>query len=167
MFIPVWLLVVVGVAWAATFGWAVLVARGRDPLPFPDPGSRIFSAATPEAKAAVVALMARHGVPERFRADSSGVLRSILWDGTIINCSPPEMTARIDGATSCIGLVAADPEAAAKDAAAFLQSRGFTARVVADFEPGLPIAFVLSDAMHGTVINFRKHLVHMPRPQKV
>lgn len=37
--------------------------------------------------------------------------------------------------------------------------------VVLDAEPELPIAFVVTDAMPGTVINFRRHVVHLPRPQ--
>ena len=29
----------------------------------------------------------------------------------------------------------------------------------------VPIAFVVTSAMPGTVINFRKHVIHLPRPQ--
>jgi hypothetical protein len=64
-----------------------------------------------------------------------------------------------------IGLVADDPVASANAAAEFLRSRGFTAEVVLDVEPELPIAFVTTDAMKSTVINFRKHMIHMPRPR--
>ena len=167
MFIPRWLLATFALLFLLVLGWAVLLAVDRNPLPFPDPGSRIFSAASPEAKSAVVELLGRHGIKERFRADSGGVLRSILWDGTIINTATPEILAKLDNASSSIGLVSDDPEASARAAAAFLQSRGFTARIMLDLEPGLPIAFVVSDAMPGTVINFRKHLIHMPRPQPV
>ena len=39
--------------------------------------------------------------------------------------------------------------------------------VVLDAEPGLPIAFVVSDAMPGTVLNFRRHVIHLPKPQPV
>ncbi len=62
-------------------------------------------------------------------------------------------------------MVADDPAASANAAADFLRSRGFTAEVVLDAEPELPIAFVLTDAMIGTVLNFRKHVIHMPRPK--
>lgn len=41
------------------------------------------------------------------------------------------------------------------------------AEVVRDVEPDLPIAFVVTDAMPGTVLNFRKHLMHFPKPQPV
>lgn len=65
-----------------------------------------------------------------------------------------------------IGCPTSDPAASAEAAAAFLKSRGFSAQVVRDVEPGLPIAFVVSDVFMGTVLNFRKHLIHMPRPPK-
>ena len=53
---------------------------------------------------------------------------------------------------------------AVNEAAAFLKSRGFSADVVLDAEPELPIAFVVTNVLVGTVINFRKQVVHMPRP---
>jgi hypothetical protein len=165
MHVPKWLVALTLFLLVALAAWTTLLATGRNPLPFPDPGSRIFSAASPQAKDAVVAVLARHGLRERFRFDTDGVGRSILWDGTIINHSSPAVAQKLDGATSSIGLVADDPAASATQAAEFLRSRGFSARVVLDAEPGLPIAFVLSDAMPGTVINFRRHVVHLPRPQ--
>lgn len=167
MFIPVWLLIALALLALTVFGWTVQLAIGRNPFPFPDPGSRIFTAASPEAKQAVVDLLDRHGLKERFRADSATVLRSIFWDGTIINTPSPDVLAKLDGASSCIGLVATDPEASARAAAAFLVARGFSARVVLDVEPELPIAFVVTDAFRGTVLNFRKHIIRMPRPQPV
>ncbi|HWA28172.1 MAG TPA: hypothetical protein VG734_21150 [Lacunisphaera sp.] len=167
MYIPLWLLVLVVVFMLGLAGWSYLVASGRNPLPFPDRGSRIFAASTPEAKSAVVALLARHGLKERFRFNSSGILRSILWDGTIINCSPPEVLAKLGSAGACIGLVADDPAASARAAAAFLQSQGFEARVVLDAEPDLPLAFVVTNALAGTALNFRKHVIHLPRPEPV
>ena len=165
MFIPKWLLLPGLLLVLALVTWALLAVSGRNPLPFPDPGSRIFAAASPEAKDALVELLARHGVRERLRADSGGVLRSILFDGTIINHSAPEITAKLGGVTSAIGLVAEDPAASAESAAAFLRERGFKATVVQEIEPGLPIVFVLTDAMPGSAINFRPHVLRMPRPQ--
>jgi hypothetical protein len=166
MFIPLWLILPVGAVLAVYVLWSIMLLRGRNPLPFPDGGSRIFAAASPEAKDAVVALLARHGSAERFRIDTGGVFRSILWDGTIVNYSSPEVSAKLGSAAAGIGLVSADPAASAEAAAAFLRQRGFTAEVVLDAEPGLPIAFILTDAMLGTVLNFRKHVIHMPRPPK-
>ena len=165
MFIPVWLLLLALALVALVLGWALSAASGRNPLPFPDRGSRIFSAASPEAKEAIVALLAKHGVRERFQFDSSGIRRSIMWDGTIINVQPPETYARLGSPAASIGLVAADPVAAAEDAAGFLRTRGFDAKVVLDVEPELPIAFVATNAFVGTVLNFRKHIIHMPRPK--
>ena len=60
---------------------------------------------------------------------------------------------------------AKDPIASANEAADFLRSKGFEAEVVLDAEPELPIAFVLTDALNGTVLNFRKHVIHLPRPK--
>jgi hypothetical protein len=167
MYIPTWLLVVASLLIIGLAVWSFLLATGRNPLPFPDRGSRIFSAASSEAKDAVVALLAEHGVRERFQFNTDGVLRSIMWDGTIINHSSPGVLQKLGSATASIGLVATNPEASANLAAAFLRSRGFQARVVLDAEPDLPIAFVVSDAMPATVINFRKHVIHLPRPQPV
>ena len=167
MFVPKWFVVVACLAFAVLAGWTYLLASGRNPLPFPDPGSRIFSTPTPEAKDAVVALLARHGVKERFQANSSGILRSIMWDGTIINYAPPDVLQKLGHASASIGLVADDPEASANDAADFLRARGFEANVVLDAEPAVPIAFVVTNATSGTVLNFRKHLIHMPRPEPV
>lgn len=167
MFLPIWLIVLACLFFAVLAIWTYLLASGRNPLPFPDRGSRIFSTPSPEAKDAVVALLARHGITERFQANSSGILRSILWDGTIINQAPPDVLQKLGHASASIGLVADDPEASANDAAEFLRSRGFEANVVLDAEPELPIAFVVTNATSGTVLNFRKHMIHLPRPQPV
>lgn len=165
MFVPMGILLGFGLVLAFVLAWAFLAANGRNPLPLPDPGSRIFAAASKDAKDALVVLLARHGLAERFQMDSSGISRSLMMDGTIINVSPADVVAKLGGATSCIGLVAQDPEAAAREAADFLRERGFSARVVLDIEPDLPIAFVLTDAFSGSALNFRKHVMKMPRPR--
>lgn len=166
MFVPLWLGLPALVLVLLLIAWLTLLIRGRNPLPFPDVGSRIFTAASPAAKATIVDLLAQHGVRERFQADSANVLRSIMWDGTIINYPNPAVVQRLGSATASIGLVADDPAAAAHAAAAFLQTRGFSAEVVLDVEPELPIAFVVSNVFAGTVLNFRKHMIHLPRPPK-
>jgi hypothetical protein len=166
MFVPLWLGVPALVIVLALIAWLALILSGRNPLPFPDVGSRIFSAASPAAKATIVDLLAQHGVRERFQADGPGVLRSIMWDGTIINYPDPAVVQRLGAATASIGLVADDPVAAARAAAAFLTTRGFRAEVMLDLEPGLPIAFVVSNVFAGTVLNFRKHMTQMPRPPR-
>lgn len=165
MFIPTWLLIGASVLVAGFVAWSFLLASGRNPLPFPDHGSRIFSAATPQAKDAIVALLAANGLKERFQFNTEGVRRSIMWDGTIINCSAAEISQKLGSATSSIGLVSADPVVSATTAAAFLRAKGFVADVVLDAEPELPIAFVVTNALSGTVLNFRKHVIHMPKPQ--
>lgn len=165
MHVPKWAIALNLIAVALLAMWATALSSGKNPLPWPDRGSRIFSAASPEGKAAMVELLARHGVEERFKADSGGVLRSIMWDGTIINFSPPEITGRIGGVTSAVGLVSDDPLGSAREAAAFLRTRGFRAEVVDEIEPGLPIAFVVTDAMAGTAINFRPPISKMPAPE--
>ena len=164
MFVPLWLAVPLLVVLGLAVGWLALILAGRNPLPFPDAGSRIFTAASPEAKATIVALLGQHGLRERFQVNTSGVLRSIMWDGTIINWPDASVIQRLGSPGSSIGLVAEDPAASAAAAAAFLKARGFSAEVVLDAEPELPIAFVVSDVFTGTVLNFRKHVIHMPRP---
>lgn len=164
MYIPKWLLALMGLLFIGLATFTFLLVTDRNPLPFPDRGSRIFSASSPEAKEAVVALLSQHGIHERFQANSSGILRSIMWDGTIINQSPPEVLQKLGGAVASIGIVSEDPAASANSAAEFLRSRGFEAEVVLDAEPAIPIAFVKTNAMLGTVLNFRKHVIHLPRP---
>ena len=166
MFVPLSLAIPLVVLVVLALSWLALILAGRNPLPFPDAGSRIFTASSPEAKASIVALLARHGVRERFQVNTSGVLRSIMWDGTIINCPDASVIQRLGSPTASIGLVADDPAASATAAADFLMARGFSAEVVLDAEPELPIAFVVSNVFTGTVLNFRRHVIHMPRPAR-
>lgn len=121
MHIPIWGIAVSGVFFLAVLTWAALMAKGRNPLPFPDHGSRIFSASSADAKEAIVELLAQQGVHERFQMDSSGILRSIMWDGTIINVSPPEVSRKLGFPSASIGLVSKDPVASAQSSARFLQ----------------------------------------------
>lgn len=167
MYIPVWIVAVFLLVVAVAGAWLIALLRGRNPLPFPDPGSRIFTTPNPEAKAAIIALLREHGIAERFRFDTGGVLRSIMWDGTIINCSNPEVLAKLNSPAASIGLVANDPVASAEKAATFLRAHGFDANIVHDAEPDLPIVFVATNALSGTILNFRKHVIHLPKPTPV
>ena len=124
MHLPKWFVALFAFLFIALFAVLTLIMQGRNPLPFPDHGSRIFSAATPEAKQAVVELLEQYGVHERFQANSGGVLRSIFYDGTIINQSSDDVLAKVGHVYSCIGLVADVPLASARAAADFLQQRG-------------------------------------------
>ena len=65
MHVSTWLIVAVLVLLGVTATWLGLILAGRNPLPFPDVGSRIFTAATPAAKAAIIDLLAQYGVRER------------------------------------------------------------------------------------------------------
>ncbi|MBV2129125.1 hypothetical protein [Arsukibacterium indicum] len=167
MYIPKWLLSCFLIVFLLLLSWTYSLVIQRNPLPFPDPGSRIFSTPSAEAKAAVVALLAQHGIAERFQANSDGVLRSIMWDGTIVNYPTAEVLQKVGNASSSIGIVVTDPVQSAEAAAAFLRQRGFQADVVLDVEPGLPIAFVVTNALSGTVLNFRKHIIHLPKPDSL
>lgn len=128
MFIPKWILLLIGLVMASVVVWLGLIVWGRNPLPFPDNGSRIFSAASSEGKDAIVELLAVHGVNERFQANSEAVRRSIMWDGTIINLPSPESLQKLNSPAASIGLVVDDPIKSANEAANFLRSKGFKAR---------------------------------------
>jgi hypothetical protein len=167
MFVSLWIIAGFAAALASVLAWLVALLRGRNPLPFPDGGSRIFTTPSAEAKTAIVELLRDHGLRERFQFNSAGVLRSILWDGTIINTSDASVLRKLKQPAASLGLVATDPVASARAAAAFLQRRGFSAEVVLDAEPELPIAFVVTDAFTGTVLNVRTHVRHLPRPTPV
>ncbi len=132
MHVPKWTIALNFVIVALVAGWAGALTLDRNPLPWPDPGSRIFAASSPEAKVAVVELLAQHGVEERFEVNSSGILRSIMWNGTIVNHSPPVFTQKVGNSSSAIGLFSGDPETSARAAAQFLRSRGFQAEVIAN-----------------------------------
>jgi hypothetical protein len=161
MFVPLWVLAPL----VLLLVWALFAANGRNLLPFPDPGSRIFAARSPAAQDAIVHVLERHGVKQRYWGNTAGVRRAILWDWTIISCPTEAVAAQVDGASSSIGVVADDPRAAAEAAAEFLRGRGFSARVVPDAEPEIPICHVVTDALRGTTLNFRRHAVRFPMPQ--
>jgi len=165
MFIPLWVLWVVGGLGLGFGTWALFALNGKNLLPFPDPGSRIFAARSHAAQDALVELLERHGLTQRYWGVTPGVRRAILWDWTIISAPEPWVLEKVNGAAGSLGLVVDDPARRASEAAAFLRSRGFSATVVDDAEPELPIVFVVTDALVGTALNFRKHAVMMPMPQ--
>jgi len=167
MFIPRWVLGLAGLVFLLLAAWTVALARGQNPLPFPDRNYAVFSTPTPEAQQAIVDLMRSHGVAPRFRADSEEVKRAILWDGTVINQPDPEMLTDLGDPGAGLGLVASDPVAAATAAVRHLQERGFEARMLEGMEPGLPIVFVTTDALVGAVIVIRKPVTQMgERPER-
>lgn len=165
MHVPKWAIALNLIAMLLLATWATALAVGKNPLPWPDPGSRIFAASSPEAQAAIVELISRHGVEERFEVNSSGILRSIMWDGTIVNYSPAAFRQKVGNASSAIGLVSDEPLISARHAAEFLRSKGFNADVIESAEPGMPVHFVVTDAMLGTALNFRPPVTQMPAPR--
>ena len=143
------------------FGWAVAVANDRNPLPFPDRNYQVFTASSIGGLRAMEEVMREHGIRPRFRVDTDQVDRTIFSDGTIINHVHPQLLERLGRPAGAIGLVADDPVAAAAAAAALLRSRGFEAEVIENAEPGMPIAFVTTDALSGAVLVFRRHQLRM------
>ncbi|RYD68606.1 MAG: hypothetical protein EOP58_00150 [Sphingomonadales bacterium] len=165
MHVPKWAIALNVIAVVLLAAWAVALSFGKNPLPWPDPGSRIFAASSPEGKAAIVQLLSKHGVDERFEVNSSGILRSVMWDGTIVNHSPDAFMQKIGNSSSAIGLVSNEPLRSAQQAAEFLRAKGFKAEVIESAEPGMPVHFVITDAMLGTALNFRPPVTQMPAPE--
>jgi hypothetical protein len=143
--------------------WTYSLARDRNPLPFPDRDYHVFSAASPSGLIALEDLMHHFGHAPRFRVDSAQVDRTIFTNGTIINSPHPKILAQLGAPAGALGFVVRDPEAAAHDAVNLLRRQGFSAEIVSDAEPGLPIAFVKTDALMNAALVFRKHVLHMGR----
>lgn len=141
--------------------WTISLVRDRNPLPFPDRDYHVFSAKSTPALIALEELMQAQGHEPRFRVDSDDVERTIFSNGTIINHPRQTMLDRLGQPGAALGFVVADPEQSARETADLFRSRGFTAEFILDAEPGLPIAFVATDALSGSVIVFRKHVLKM------
>lgn len=152
-------LVALGILVLAAF--LVALITDRNPLPFPDRDYHVFSASSPGALVALEQLMQNHGHRPRFRIDSEEVDRTVFSNGTIINYPRPRIFGALGQPGGALGFVVDDPEAAARDAARLLQAAGLQAEVVLDAEPGLPIAFVKTDALISGAIVFRKHVLEM------
>lgn len=141
--------------------WAFSVARDRNPLPFPDRDYHVLSTSSLVGLVALEELMQQFGHAPRFRIDSDQVDRTVFTNGTIINYPHPDMLARLGDPAAALGFVVPDPDAAARAAIDMLQRRGFHAELVLDAEPGLPIAFVKTDALKNAALVFRKHVLKM------
>ncbi len=141
--------------------WTVALAYDRNPLPFPDRDYHVFSASSPEALAAMEEVMTSLGQRPRFRADSRNVQRTIFASGTIINHPDPGMLELLGPHGAALGFGVADPDASARQVARQLQRHGFQATSIHEAEPGLPIAFVRTDALSGSVLVFRRHMLGM------
>lgn len=159
--VPAWLLLAgaLGVLLLALWAWAL--ASDRNPLPFPDRDYAVFSARSEAALIAMEDILRLHGHRPRFRIDGPEVQRTVFSNGMIVNHPEPGMFARLGEPAAALGLVVDDPEASARAVAELLRARGFRAEPIFDAEPGLPIAFVSTDALLGSAIVFRKHVLQM------
>ena len=159
--VPVFLAILVPLVTLLLGLWTLALAYDRNPLPFPDRDYQVFSASSVEALVAMEDVMQSLGQHPRFRADSPNVQRTIFASGTIINQPDPRMFEVLGPHGAALGFVVDDPDATARQIAEQLQARGFRAASIHDAEPGLPIAFVRTDALSGSVLVFRKHMLRM------
>lgn len=159
--VPLALAILVPAATALLGLWTAALVLDRNPLPFPDRNYQVFSASSAEALAALEDVMASLGERPRFRADSAGVQRTIFASGTIINLPDSRMLEQLGDHGAALGFVVDDPDARARDVALALQRHGFPSDSIHGAEPGLPIAFVRTQALSGSVLVFRKHMLRM------
>ncbi len=159
--VPALVVYLVGLGVLVLIAFLVALVTDRNPLPFPDRDYHVFSASSPAALVALEQLMQHHGHRPRFRIDSQEVDRTVFSNGTIINYPRPGIFDALGQPGGALGFVVEDPEAAARDAASRLQAAGLQAEVVLDAEPGLPIAFVKTNALVSGAIVYRKHVLEM------
>lgn len=159
--VPLFLAILVPLVTLLLGVWTYLLATDRNPLPFPDRDYQVFSASSADALVAMEEVMMSLGQRPRFRADSPNVQRTIFASGTIINQPDPRMFETLGPHGAALGFVVDDPDATARQVALQLQQRGFQATSIHDAEPGLPIAFVRTDALADSVLVFRKHILRM------
>lgn len=141
--------------------YLVALVTDRNPLPFPDRDYHVFSTSSPSALAALEQLMREHGHRPRFRIDSEDVDRTVFSNGTIINYPRARIAGVLGNPGGALGFVVEDPDASARAAASLLGEAGFEAEVILGAEPGLPIAFVKTNALVCGAIVFRKHVLKM------
>lgn len=154
-------LLVGGVALLLLIAFLVALIIDRNPLPFPDRDYHVFSASSRPALAALERLMQEFGHNPRFRIDSDQVDRTVFSNGTIINHPHPQTSATLGNPGGALGFVVGDPERAARESTQLLQDAGFQAEVILGVEPGLPIAFVKTNALISGALVFRKHVLKM------
>ena len=159
--VPIFLAILVPLATLLLGLWTYLLASDRNPLPFPDRDYHVFSATSAKALVAMEEVMISLDQRPRFRADSPNVQRTIFASGTIINQPDPAMLDVLGPHGAALGFVVDDPDATARQVAQQLKRHGFQSVSIHDAEPGLPIAFVRTDALAGSVLVFRKHMLRM------
>ena len=159
--VPNVLILISGVAVLLLIAFLVSLITDRNPLPFPDRDYHVFSASSTSALAVLEQLLQKFGHNPRFRIDSDQVDRTVFSNGTIINHPLPQITATLGKPGGALGFVVGDPDRAARESAQLLQEAGFQAEVILDAEPGLPIAFVKTNALISGALVFRKHVLKM------
>ncbi len=159
--VPNVVLLLIGLAVLLLVAFLVAMLSDRNPLPFPDRDYHVFSASSLPALVALERLMQLFGHRPRFRIDSDEVERTVFSNGTIINRPHPRISAVLGEPGGALGFVVPDPERAAREAAQLLKAAGFQAAVILDAEPGLPIAFVKTNALISGTLVFRKHVLKM------
>lgn len=159
--VPLFLAILVPLATLLLGLWTFALAFDRNPLPFPDRDYQVFSASSADALVALEDVMISLGQRPRFRADSPNVQRTIFASGTILNQPDPSMLESLGPHGAALGFVVDDPDATARQVVLQLQRRGFQAASIHGAEPGLPIAFVRTNALADSVLVFRKHILRM------
>ena len=159
--VPNAVILIGGVAVLLLITFLVALIIDRNPLPFPDRDYHVFSVTSRPALAALERLMQTLGHKPRFRIDSEQVDRTVFSNGTIINHPNAQISATLGKPAGALGFVVGDPNLAARESAQLLQDAGFQAEVILDAEPGLPIAFVKTNALISGALVFRKHVLKM------
>lgn len=159
--VPNVLILIGGVAVLLLITFLVVLIMDRNPLPFPDRDYHVFSASSRPALVALEQLMQKYGHIPRFRIDSEQVDRTVFSNGTIINHPLPQISATLGNPGGALGFVVDDPDRAARESAQLLQAAGLQAEVILNAEPGLPIAFVKTNALISGALVFRKHVLKM------
>ncbi len=159
--VPNVLLLINGAVVVLLITFLAALITDRNPLPFPDRDYHVFSASSRPALATLEQLMQKFGHTPRFRIDSDEVDRTVFSNGTIINNPHPKILATLGNPAGALGFVVDDPDGAARESAQLLQAAGFQADVILDAEPGLPIAFVKTNALISGALVFRKHVLQM------
>jgi hypothetical protein len=151
--VPLWLFLIV-------FGWAVVVSYFHvihNPFPIPDRGQRGFAARNQlAAKTLVKILTDVGGLFERYTFDYGNLQQTVMLDGiTVISQSEGQPV-------SFLSLPVGHPKLSAAQAKICLEHAGFTAKIV---PMGDKVIFVMSDAMVGWALVFRRHHFIMPSPK--
>ena len=136
-------------------------------LPFPDYGSFVFTCWDEQARRTILAIMTSHGQQPAYRADSPNISRAIFRSGLILNVVDPKLREKLGNPAGGFAIVVKSigPARAALSAAAFLRSEGYNAQVFE--EDGMPdkISFVVTNAMVGSILVFREHVMELGKPQ--